>query len=77
MSEPTKFDADLVGSLLVDIGKQIAFVEQCRKDAAAARDVLNRAEVNLANLRIELTRLVDGQLDFSTLRQRAPEQFAE
>lgn len=74
MAKEGGFDDAKVADLAKQIQQQLAAVETCRKVKGQAESALGSAEVRLANLRAEFTRAIDGQLDMSTLKQRAPER---
>lgn len=72
MPEP-KFDKSKVADLAQRIEAAITEVEECQTASNKADRELRHAQTTLANLRSELTRAVDGQLDMQTLKQKAPQ----
>jgi chromosome segregation ATPase len=72
---PEKFDQGKVSDLARQIDEKIAEVENLRKASEAADRELGSARTKLANLRSEFTRAIDGQLDMTTLKQKAPQSY--
>ena len=62
-------NADQTIELLKEIVAQEARVVEWKEASARARDGLNREDVKLSNLRIELTRAIARHLDVSTADQ--------
>lgn len=73
MEKQTAFDAEKVADLVKRVAEQLQIVDERQKAKAEAEAKLGSAEVGLTNLRRELTRALDGHLDMSTLKQRAPQ----
>lgn len=67
MSIPRKFDAAHVSQLAQRIEGLTTKIVDLKESAREAADALNKAEVELKNVQIELTRAVDGHVDRSTL----------
>lgn len=66
------FDKTKIADLAQRIEAQSAEVAALRERYGKLGSELNGAETRLANLRMEFTRAVDGHLDMTTLKQRAP-----
>lgn len=70
MKETPKFTAADVAECAKQIEAAMQEVTDRRKDKYDADSALNSAECRLQNLRIKLTRAIDGQLDMGTLKQK-------
>ncbi len=72
MTVTTPFNAAKVSELAQRIEKAESEVFDLRSVASQAASEANRAEVALANLKSEFSRLVNDHLDFRTVRDPNP-----
>lgn len=74
-SAKAEFDCARLQQLSGELKSMLAALEDARVTKDEAEEDWRRLDTRVSNLKIELTRLVDGYLDMDTLKQRAPERF--
>ncbi len=69
------FDADKVADIARQISAKDKELTSYREALRVAREAVNKAECERANLASALTRAIDGQLDLSVLKQKPVQSY--